>query len=76
MSYYSVGSGANVFATGTMNWTRSLNGPSVKKGITAASADFSRAVTANLLEGMADGSLPAASRDVPKPPDYNTSGAA
>ena len=31
MSYYSVGSGANVFATGTMNWTRSLNGPSVKK---------------------------------------------
>jgi hypothetical protein len=76
MSYYSVGSGANVFATGTMNWTRSLNGPSVKKGITAASADFSRAVTANLLEGMADGSLPAASRDVPKLPDYNTSGAA
>jgi len=76
MSYYSVGSGASVFATGTMNWTRSLNGPSANKGITGESADFSRAVTANLLERMADGSLPTASRDVPKLPDYNTSGAA
>ena len=76
MTYYTVGSGANVFATGTMNWTRSLNGPAKKKGITAASSDFSRAVTANLLEKMADGSLPAARRDVPKLPNYNTSGAA
>jgi hypothetical protein len=76
MSYYSVGSGASVFATGTMNWTRSLNGPAAKKGITGASSDFSRAVTANLLEGMADGSLPTASRNVPKLPDYNTSGSA
>jgi len=76
MTYYSVGSGANVFASGTMNWTRSLTGPSVKKGITNGSSDFSRAVTANLLEGMADGSLPAAQRDVPDLPDYNTSGAA
>ena len=76
MTYYTVGSGANVFATGTMNWTRSLNGPAKKKGITAASSDFSRAVTANLLEKMADGSLPAAWRDVPKLPNYNTSGAA
>ncbi|MCU0294677.1 MAG: hypothetical protein MUD05_01330 [Candidatus Nanopelagicales bacterium] len=76
MAYYGVPSGAKVFATGTMNWTRSLTGPSAKKGITGASSDFSRAVTANLLEGMADGSLPDARRDVPKLPDYNTSGAA
>lgn len=76
MAYYSVESGASVFATGTMNWTRSLSGPSTKKGITSASSDFSRAVTANLLEGMADGSLPAARRDVPDLPDHNTSGAA
>ncbi len=76
MAYYTVESGANVFATGTMNWTRSLTGPAAKKGITGASSDFSRAVTANLLEGMADGSLPAARRDVPDLPDYNTSGAA
>ena len=76
MTYYSVDSGASVFATGTMNWTRSLNGPAAKKGITGASSDFSRAVTANLLEGMADGTLPAARRDVPKLPNYNTSGAA
>ena len=34
MGYYSVESGANVFATGTMNWTRSLSGPAAKKGIT------------------------------------------
>ena len=76
MTYYSVASGASVLATGTMNWTRSLSGPSAKKGITGASSDFSRAVTANLLEGMADGTLPAARRDVPDLPDYNTSGAA
>jgi hypothetical protein len=76
MTYYSTGSGARVWSSGTMNWTRSLTGPAAKKGITAASSDFSRAVTANLLEGMADGSLPAARRDVPDLPDYNTSGAA
>ncbi len=76
MTYYGVDSGAKVFASGTMNWTRSLTGPSAKKSITGASSDFSRAVTANLLEGMADGSLPEARRDVPKLPDYNTSGAA
>lgn len=75
-AYYSVESGANVFATGTMNWTRALTGPSANKGITGASSDFARAVTANLLEGMADGSLPTARRDVPYLPDYNTSGAA
>ena len=76
MTYYSVDSGASVWASGTMNWTRSLMGPVAKKGITAASSDFSRAVTANLLEGMAAQTLPAAVRDVPKLPDYNTSGAA
>lgn len=75
-AYYSVESGANVFATGTMNWTRALTGPSANKGITGASSDFARAVTANLFEGMADGTLPAARRDVPDLPDYNTSGAA
>ena len=76
MGYYSVESGANVFATGTMNWTRSLSGPAAKKGITGSSSDFTRAVTANLLEGMASGSLPTAKRNVPDLPDYNTSGAA
>jgi len=75
MTYYSQGD-ANVWACGTMNWTRSLTGPAAKKGITAASSDFTRGVTANLLEGMSAGSLPAAQRDVPKLPDYNTSGAA
>lgn len=74
MTYYSVDSGASVWASGTMNWTRSLTGPSTKKGITSASSDFSRGVTANLLEGM--GALPTARRDVPDLPDYNTSGAA
>lgn len=76
MTYYSVDSGAGVFASGTMNWTRSLSGPSTQKGITKTSSDFSRAVTANLLEKMNDGSLPAARRDVPSLPDVNTSGAA
>ena len=76
MTYYSVPSGASVFATGTMSWTRSLTGPSAKKGITKATSDFTRAVTATLLEKMADGSLPAARRDVPDLADYNTSGAA
>lgn len=76
MGYYSVSSGASVFATGTMSWTRSLSGPSESKGITRASSEFTRAVTATLLEKMADDSLPAARRDVPKLPDYNTSGAA
>lgn len=76
MTYYSVDSGASVWASGTMNWTRSLAGPSQSKGITSASSDFSRAVTANLLEGMADSTLPPARRDVPDLPDYNTSGAA
>jgi hypothetical protein len=76
MTYYSVDSGAGVFASGTMNWTRSLSGPSRQKGITKTSSDFSRAVTANLLEKMNDGSLPAARRDVPSLPDVNTSGAA
>jgi hypothetical protein len=74
MTYYT--EGANVWSSGTMNWTRSLTGPSPKKGITAGSSDFARGVTANLLEGMAAGSLPAARRDVPDLPDYNTSGAA
>lgn len=76
MTYYGTDSGARVWASGTMNWTHSLMGPNGKKGITRASSDFSRAVTANLLEGMADGSLPEARRDVPDLPDYNTSGAA
>jgi len=76
MTYYSTDSGARVWASGTMNWTRSLNGPNRAKGITPASSDFSRAVTANLLEGLADGSLPPARRDVPDLPDYNTSGSA
>jgi hypothetical protein len=76
MTYYSTDSGARVWASGTMNWTRSLTGPSPKRGITGTSSDFARAVTANLLEGMADGTLPAARRDVPDLPDYNTSGAA
>lgn len=75
MNYYTQGD-ANVLAVGTMNWTRSLTGPVANKGIPAQSSDFTRAVTANLLEGMAAGSLPAAVRDVPDLPDYNTSGAA
>lgn len=76
MTYYSVDSGASVWASGTMNWTRSLAGPFLRKGITKASSDFSRAVTANLFERMAAGTLPTARRDVPDLPDYNTSGAA
>ncbi len=75
MNYYTEGQ-ASVWSSGTMNWTRSLTGPSATKGITAASSDFARGVTANLLEGMAAGTLPAARRDVPDLPDYNTSGAA
>ncbi len=76
MTYYTAESGANVWATGTMNWTRSLTGPVAKKGIPKQSSDFTRAVTANLLEGMSAQTLPAAVRDVPNLPDYNTSGAA
>jgi hypothetical protein len=76
MTYYSAASGAAVFATGTMNWTRALTGPSARKGITGGSSDFARAVTANLLEGVAAGTLPAARRDVPDLPGFNTSGSA
>lgn len=57
MVYYTVPSGAGVFSTGTMNWTRALTGPSGQFGLTQASTDFVRAVTLNLVTDMAAGQM-------------------
>ncbi|MFD0329782.1 N,N-dimethylformamidase beta subunit family domain-containing protein [Streptacidiphilus monticola] len=61
-AYYTVPSGAGVFATGTMGWSCSLGGAtgcrgnSVKaKRVPAVSGDFARLVTANVLRVFQQG---------------------
>jgi hypothetical protein len=67
VTYYTVGSGAGVFATGTMNWGRAMSGPSDTFGLTQASTDFTRTVTANLARAMAAGPM---GRTHPAQDDY------
>jgi len=80
MSYYTTASGAGVFATGTMNWTRALPRADGSTGDRPAK-EFVGAVTGNLLREMAEGPMgrrhPA--RDDSQRvelPAHNTSGAA
>jgi hypothetical protein len=58
-AYYTHPGGAGVFAAGTMRWVRSFTG-NIGFGITTATADFTRRVTANVLRAFADG--PAAAK--------------
>ena len=57
VAYYTVPSGAGVFAAGTMSWTRALDGVRPDQGLTQASSDFVQKVTANLLTAMAAGPM-------------------
>lgn len=57
MTYYTVPSGAGVWASGTMNWGRAMAGPTDQFGLTEASSAFARAVTANLVRAMAEGPM-------------------
>ena len=57
MVYYTVTSGAGVFATGTMNWGRAMSGPTESIGVTQATTDFTRQVTRTLAESMAAGPM-------------------
>ncbi|GAA3127117.1 hypothetical protein JOF29_007748 [Kribbella aluminosa] len=56
-TYYTVPSGAGVFAVGSMNWVPSLHGPNSKHALTAREVAFARTVTRNLIRGMAAGPL-------------------
>lgn len=56
-AYYTTDSGAGVFNTGTMNWTRALLGVT---GVDPDTSAFVKQVTANLLTAFKDG--PAAKR--------------
>jgi hypothetical protein len=58
-AYYTHGSGAAVFNTGTMRWVASMGGLR-EFGLDARTAAFTRKVTANVLHAFADG--PAASK--------------
>ncbi|MDP3972174.1 MAG: hypothetical protein Q8P61_04590, partial [Candidatus Nanopelagicales bacterium] len=80
MSYYTTQSGAGVFATGTMNWTRTLPRTDGSTGDKSAK-DFVFQVTQNLMREMAEG--PMARRNPARDdsqrvqlPAHNTSGAA
>jgi hypothetical protein len=57
VTYYSTGSGAGVFAVGTMLWSTALRGTSLTSGIDTRSVAFARRVTANLLAAMATGPM-------------------
>ena len=57
MTYYTTASGAGVFATGNMLFTRSLFAPNTKRGQTEATVAFTRTVTENLLRAMAAGPM-------------------
>jgi hypothetical protein len=58
-AYYTHGSGAGVFNTGTMRWVASMSGLR-NFGLDARTAAFTRRVTANVLHAFANG--PAASK--------------
>jgi hypothetical protein len=53
-AYYTTDSGAGVFNTGTMNWTRALY-PLSTRGFPQKTADFVLRVTTNLLNAFKDG---------------------
>ncbi|MEV4439845.1 N,N-dimethylformamidase beta subunit family domain-containing protein [Streptomyces sp. NPDC049577] len=53
-AYYTTGSGAGVFNTGTMRWVESLTGDG-SHGIPPATARFTNQVTANLFRAFAAG---------------------
>ena len=57
MTYYTMPSGAGVFAVGTMSWTAGLRGPGARPRIDAAASAFARTVTTNLLQSMAAGPM-------------------
>ena len=57
VAYYTVPSGAGVFAAGTMSWTRGLTGVRPDQGLTQASADFTTKVTDTLFKAMAAGPM-------------------
>lgn len=57
MTYYTVPSGAGVWASGTMNWGRAMAGPSAQFGLTEASTAFTRTVTTTLVRAMAEGPM-------------------
>lgn len=57
MTYYTTASGAGVFSTGTMMWVNALASRTSGTGLTPASVEFSRRVTANLLRAMAAGPM-------------------
>jgi hypothetical protein len=56
-TYYTTRSGAGVFTTGSMEWTRALQGPDSKHGVGAASVAFAQKVTQNLIVAMAAGPM-------------------
>lgn len=56
-TYYSVKSGAGVFATGTIEWVRALQGPDPKYGVVPASVAFAQKVTLNLFTALAAGPM-------------------
>ena len=53
--YYTVASGAGVFASGTMRWVCAMRGPSCGHGLTRAAEAFVDRATANLLRAFAAG---------------------
>lgn len=67
MTYYTTGSGAGVWASGTMNWGRAMSGPNAQFGLTEATTAFTRMVTANLARAMASGPM---ARSHPARDDY------
>ena len=54
-AYYTVASGAGVFASGTMRWVCAMRGPSCGHGLTWAAARFVDRATQNLLVAFAAG---------------------
>ncbi len=54
-AYYTVPSGAGVFASGTMRWVCALRGPYCGHGVTWAAAHFTKRATLNLLRAFAAG---------------------
>lgn len=81
VAYYTTGSGAGVFSTGTMGWSRSLPRQTHVSGFTDASRRFSRQVTLNVFRAM---EIPGLGREHPATdqldqvhlPATNTTGAA
>ncbi|MER7246984.1 N,N-dimethylformamidase beta subunit family domain-containing protein [Kribbella sp. NPDC000426] len=56
-TYYTVKSGAGVFATGTIEWVRALEGPDPTYGVGPAASAFAQKVTLNLFTALAAGPM-------------------